>query len=129
MVENKDLTDVATDLSSFTRTFCFNLQILDRDEGNGDSSEGEQEPEVWEGVSMEDLLCDVESREPCPEPTSKQTRTQKLTALVPWLVFFFLCGSLYAISVIMVWNGFFSFFSISSKYFLIYLVVNTLESG
>ena len=77
-------------MSFFTHTFCFNLQILDRDEGNGDSSEGEQEPEVWEYVSMEDLLCDVESREPCPELTPKQTRTQKLTALVQWLVYFLL---------------------------------------
>ena len=89
MAKNKALTDVATGLSSFTHTFCFNLQILDRDEGNGDTSEGEQEREVWEDVSVEDLLCDVESREPCPEPTPNQTRTQKLTALVQWLVYFF----------------------------------------
>ena len=66
------------------------LQVLDRDEGNDHTSEEEQEPEVWEDVSMEDLLCDIESREPCPEPTPKQTRTQKLTALVQWLVYFLL---------------------------------------
>ena len=66
------------------------LQVLDRDEGNDHTSEEEQEPEVWEDVSMEDLLCDIESRELCPEPTPKQTRTQKLTALVQWLVYFLL---------------------------------------
>ena len=66
------------------------LQVLDRDEGNDDTSEEEQGPEVWEDVSMEDLLCDIESREPCPEPTPKQTRTQKLTTLVQWLVYFLL---------------------------------------
>ena len=65
MVKNKVLTDVATGLSSFTHTFCFYLQMLDRNKGNSDTSEGEQEPEVWEAVPMEDLRCDVESREPC----------------------------------------------------------------
>ena len=39
---------------------------------------------------MEDLLCDLESNEACPEPNPKQTRIQKLSALVQWLVYFIL---------------------------------------
>ena len=39
---------------------------------------------------MEDLLCDVENNDACPEPTPKQSRTHKLTALVQWLVYFIL---------------------------------------
>ena len=85
-MKNKVL-NVATGLTSFTHFFLV-LQVLDRDECNDDTSEEEQGPEVWEDVSMEDLLCDIESREPCPEPTPKQTRTQKLTTLVQWLVYF-----------------------------------------
>lgn len=71
--------------------FAFHLQVLDRDDEKDEtSSEEEQEPEVWEDVSIEDLLCDVENNDPCPEPTPKQTRAQKLTALVQWLVYFIL---------------------------------------
>lgn len=71
--------------------FVFHLQVLDRDDEKDEtSSEEEQEPEVWEDVSIEDLLCDVENNDPCPEPTPKQTRAQKLTALVQWLVYFIL---------------------------------------
>lgn len=54
------------------------------------SSEEEQEPEVWEDVSLQDLLFDVENNDPCPEPTPKRSRTQKLTTLVQWLVYFIL---------------------------------------
>ena len=39
---------------------------------------------------MEGLLCDPESNEACPEPNPKQTRIQKLSALVQWLVYFIL---------------------------------------
>lgn len=39
---------------------------------------------------MEDRLCDLESNEACPEPNPKQTRIQKLSALVQWLVYFIL---------------------------------------
>ena len=39
---------------------------------------------------MEDLLCDLESNEACPEPNPKQTRIQKLSVLVQWLVYFIL---------------------------------------
>ena len=62
----------------------------DPDNEREDISEEEQEPEIWEDVSAEDLLCDVESSEPCPEPTPKQTTTQTLTALVQWIVYFIL---------------------------------------
>lgn len=64
-------------------------QLPDRDDEMDESSD-QEEPEFWEDVLMEDLLCDVESRVPCPEPSRKQTRTQKLTALVQWLVYFIL---------------------------------------
>ena len=39
----------------------------------------------------------------------------------------FLSGSLYASSMIMVWNAFYSFFSSSLRYFLIYLASEYLE--
>ena len=45
---------------------------------------------------MEDLLCDLESNEACPEPNPKQTRIQKLSALVQWLYILFLSDSLFA---------------------------------
>lgn len=48
----------------FFHTYFLLLQVLDSDEGNNHTSEEEQKPEVWEDVSMEDLLCDIESREP-----------------------------------------------------------------
>lgn len=41
-----------------------------------------------EDVLPDDFLCDVDSNDSCPEPSSKQTRTQKLTILVQWLVYF-----------------------------------------
>lgn len=66
------------------------LQIQDKPDEAYDASEEEEEPEVWEDVAMEDLLCDVESNEACPEPSPKQSRTQKLTTLVQWLVYFIL---------------------------------------
>lgn len=53
----------------FFHSYFLLLQVLDSDEGNNHTSEEEQKPEVWEDVSMEDLLC--ESREPWPEPTPK----------------------------------------------------------
>lgn len=46
----------------FFHSYFLLLQVLDSDEGNNRTSEEEQKPEVWEDVSMEDLLC--ESREP-----------------------------------------------------------------
>ena len=39
----------------------------------------------------------------------------------------FLSGSLYASSMIMVWNTFCSFFSSSLRYFLIYVILNILK--
>ena len=69
--------------------YFYCLQLPDRDDEMDESSD-QEEPEFWEDVLMEDLLCDVESSVPCPEPYRKQTRTQKLTALVQWLVYFIL---------------------------------------
>ena len=66
------------------------LQASDKPEEPDSASEDEVESEVWEDVSAEDLLCDVENNDACPEPTPKQSRTQKLTALVQWLVYFIL---------------------------------------
>lgn len=74
---------------SHVTCYFYCSQLPERDDEMDESSD-QEEPEFWEDVLMEDLLCDVESRAPCPEPSRKQTRTQKLTALVQWLVYFIL---------------------------------------
>ena len=74
---------------SHVRYYFYCSQLPDRDDEMDESSD-QEEPEFWEDVLMEDLLCDVESRAPCPEASRKQTRTQKLAALVQWLVYFIL---------------------------------------
>lgn len=75
---------------TYLQSIC--ISFTDRDTCNEreDANDEEQEPGVWEDVSLEDLLCDVENSEPCPEPTPKLTGTQKFTASAQWLVYFIL---------------------------------------
>lgn len=54
------------------RYYFYCSQLPDRDDEMDESSD-QEEPEFWEDVLMEDLLCDVESRALCPEPSRKQT--------------------------------------------------------
>lgn len=54
----------------------FILQVENGEDITDGPSEEEQEPEVWEDVSLQDLLFDVENNDPCPEPTPKRSRTQ-----------------------------------------------------
>lgn len=70
--------------------YFFNLCVQDELSEPDDESEEEQDPEIWEDVLPDDFLCDLNSSDSCPEPSPKQTRTQKLTILVQWLVYFLL---------------------------------------
>ena len=93
-MQDKYSSNFGTNFSNFkypshVTYYFYCSQLPDRDDEMDESSD-QEEPEFWEDVLMEDLLCDVESRVPCPEPSGKQTRTQKLTALVQWLVYFIL---------------------------------------
>ena len=86
------------------------LQEPDKENETEDVTEEDQEAEIWEDVSLEDLLGDVGSSEPCPEPTPKQTRMQKWTALVQWLVYFILMWQSLCNLSDNSWNGYCRFF-------------------
>ncbi|KAJ7394575.1 hypothetical protein OS493_000392 [Desmophyllum pertusum] len=92
-----DISDVFTHVNDGPDDEMIDENSINSDENDAladeeidEKNEDEQEPEVWEDVCIEDPLCDVENSTPCPEPTPKQTRTQKLTVLVQWLVNFIL---------------------------------------